>query len=113
MGRLSKPEEGVGEINTMYTRPKHRGKGYATETLKRLEEKAREFGRSTLRLDTKGFKVVAQHLYRKIGFKEIERYSGIGAPENETRAYTLQKNIHRKEMGNPFRKVTFSYLELS
>ena len=60
MGRLSKQEEGVGEIGSMYTRPSYRRRGYGTEMLRRLEDKATELGYSILRLDTAGFNVVAQ-----------------------------------------------------
>jgi ribosomal protein S18 acetylase RimI-like enzyme len=40
--------------------------------MKRLEEKARDFGYSTLRLDTSEYMAAALHIYRKAGFKETE-----------------------------------------
>jgi GNAT superfamily N-acetyltransferase len=56
MGALRKLQDGIGEIKRMYIRPNpiYRGKGYGKKMLYRLEEKAREFGISTLRLDTGG-----------------------------------------------------------
>ncbi len=76
MGVLKKLEDVVGEIKRMYVRPGNRGNGYGKGILNWLEERAREFGFSTLRLDTAEFAEAAVHIYRKAGFKEIQRYSG-------------------------------------
>jgi len=76
MGVLKKLEDTVGEIKRMYIRPRTRGNGYGKGILNWLEERAREFGFSTLRLDTAEFAEAAVHIYRKAGFKEIQRYSG-------------------------------------
>ena len=76
MGVLKKLEDAVGEIKRMYIRPWTRGNGYGKGILNWLEERAREFGFSTLRLDTTEFAEAAVHIYRKAGFKEIQRYSG-------------------------------------
>ena len=81
MGALRELEEEVGEIKRMYIRPKYRGRGLGKKLLKKLIEKAKEFGYSTLRLDTADFMTVAQNIYRSIGFKEIEEYSGCETPE--------------------------------
>jgi GNAT superfamily N-acetyltransferase len=76
MGVLKKLGDDVGEIKRMYTRPMSRGNGYGKGILRWLEERAREFGFSTLRLDTAQFAEAAVHIYRKAGFKDIQRYSG-------------------------------------
>ena len=60
----------------MYIRPRTRGNGYGKGILNWLEERAREFRFSTLRLDTAEFAEAAVHIYRKAGFKEIQRYTG-------------------------------------
>lgn len=76
MGVLKKLEDGIGKIKRMYIRPRTRGKGYGKGILNWLEERAREFGFSKLRLDTAEFAEAAVHIYRKAGFKEIQRYIG-------------------------------------
>lgn len=81
MGALRELEEGVGEIKRMYIRPKYRGRGLGKKLLKKLMEKAKEFGFSTLRLDTADFMIIAQNIYRSVGFKEIDEYAGCEIPE--------------------------------
>lgn len=78
MGALRKLEDGVGEIKRMYIipDPRFRGNGYGSRMLDRLIGKAREFGFSTLRLDTGPFMPAAIHLYKKAGFLETNYYSG-------------------------------------
>jgi GNAT superfamily N-acetyltransferase len=75
MGVLRKQSDGIAEIRRMYIRPKYRGMGLGKEMVERLEEKAREFGYLTLKLDTSEFMVAALHIYRKMGFKESEAFS--------------------------------------
>jgi len=53
----------------------YRGRGYGKVMLEQLEEKAREFGYSTLRLDTGAHNEAAQHIYRRAGFTEREYYN--------------------------------------
>ena len=81
MGALRELKEGVGEIKRMYIRPKYRGRGLGKKLLQKLMEKAKEFGYTTLRLDTADFMIVAQNIYRSAGFKEIEEYPGCETPE--------------------------------
>lgn len=81
MGALRELEKRVGEIKRMYIRPEYRGRGFGKELVKRLIDKGREFGYSTLRLDTADFMTVAHNVYRSAGFKEIDCYSGCETPE--------------------------------
>jgi ribosomal protein S18 acetylase RimI-like enzyme len=74
MGRLSKLEEDIVEINNMFISSQQRGKGYGKLMLSELEEKARRFGYSIVRLDTGAFNVAAQHMYRKAGYIERDYY---------------------------------------
>ena len=74
MGRLSKLEDKVAEINNMFINSKYRGKGYGKQIFKELENMARVYGYSTLRLDTGPHNEAAQHVYRKMGFKERDYY---------------------------------------
>ena len=96
MGVLRRIEEGVGEIKRMYNRPSIRGKGYAKEMLRLLEEKARELGLSTLRLDTGDFMEAAQHIYGKAGFRVIDKYPGgewVDRDDTEDVAIYMEKRL--------------------
>ena len=99
MARLDTFEEGIGEIHNIWTIPKHRGKGYATRLMNHIEEKAKEFGLSSLRLDTAKFNTPAQNLYKKIGYKEIDIYREITRNENENiRLYYEEKVYMDKKL---------------
>ena len=74
MGRLSRLEDKVAEINNMFISSEYRGKGYGKQIFMELECKAREYGYTTLRLDTGPHNEAAQHVYRKMGFKERDYY---------------------------------------
>lgn len=74
MGRLSRLSYEVAEINNMFVSTDFRGHGFGKELLNKLEEKAREFRYSVLRLDTGAHNETAQWVYRKAGFNEINHY---------------------------------------
>ena len=76
MGALRKLEDDVGEIKRMYVRSEYRGKGYGKQILLYLEDKAREFGYTTVRLDTGALNYPARGLYEKYGFELRDRYNG-------------------------------------
>ena len=78
MGALRKLKNEVGEIKRMYIKPEYRKKGYGKAMLKQLLKKGKEFGFSTVRLDTGKFMEAAQYVYRSAGFQEREKY-----PETE------------------------------
>ena len=99
MGRFDIFEEGIGEVHNIWINPEHRGKGYATHLMNRLEEKAKEYGFSALRLDTAKFNTPAQRLYKKIGYNEIERYRKVTRNENENiRLYYEEKVYMEKRL---------------
>lgn len=81
MGAVHRLESDVAEIKRMYIRKQHRGKGFGRTLLRKLVEKAKEFGYTTIRLDTGTFMKAAQRVYRSEGFYEIERYPGCVTPE--------------------------------
>ena len=67
--------------------------------MKVMEDKAMEFGFTSLRLDTAKFNVPAQRLYYKIGYNEIERYRKITRNENEhIRLYYEEKVYMEKQL---------------
>jgi len=78
MGALRKLKIGVGEIKRMYIKPEYRKKGYGKAMLVQLLKKGKEFGFSTIRLDTGKFMDAAHSVYRSAGFQEREKY-----PETE------------------------------
>ena len=78
MGALRKLKIDIGEIKRMYIKPEYRKKGYGKAMLKQLLKKGKEFGFSTVRLDTGKFMDAAQYVYRSAGFQEREKY-----PETE------------------------------
>jgi ribosomal protein S18 acetylase RimI-like enzyme len=99
VGRLNTLEEGVGGVHNVWTCPKDRGKGYATRLMEHIEGQARAFGFTSIRLDTQRFNLPAQSLYRKIGYKEIERYTGDTFFENENlRKYYAEKVYMEKKL---------------
>jgi ribosomal protein S18 acetylase RimI-like enzyme len=97
MGRIDTFEEGIGEVHNVWTNPEHRGRGYATRLMNHLENKAKEFGFSALRLDTAKFNIPAQRLYIKRGYSEIERYREITRNEN-IRLYYEEKVYMEKKL---------------
>ena len=78
MGALRKLNTDVGEIKRMYIKPEYRKKGYGKAMLTQLLKKGKEFGFSTIRLDTGKFMVAAQYVYLSAGFQERDKY-----PETE------------------------------
>ena len=84
MGALRKIKEGIGEIKRMYIQPKYRGNGYGKELLDQLLKKGKEYGFSSLRLDTGDFMAAAHQVYRSAGFQEREQY-----PESEVPIFFL------------------------
>ena len=98
MGRIDRFDERVAEAHNIWTSPSYRGKGYATRLMLQLEEKAREFGFSFIRLDTARFNVPAQNLYRKLGYKEIDRYSQTIFQDESLRRYYEEKLYMEKKL---------------
>jgi GNAT superfamily N-acetyltransferase len=76
IGVLKYLSEEVGEIKRMYIRPQYRGHGFGKEIYQLLEKQAKEYGYRLLRLDTAKFLEAAFHIYSKMGYVEVDRYSG-------------------------------------
>ena len=96
MGRLDTFSKGVGEVHNIWTNPEHRGKGYATRLMSRLEDRAREYGLAAVRLDTARFNVPAINLYKKIGYREIDRYRA-GAFDNESLRRYYEEKVYMEK----------------
>jgi ribosomal protein S18 acetylase RimI-like enzyme len=65
----------MGEIKRMWVAPEARGLGVARRLLGALEERARKLGRTRVRLDTNRALTQAQSMYRKAGYRGIERFN--------------------------------------
>jgi DNA-binding MarR family transcriptional regulator/GNAT superfamily N-acetyltransferase len=74
-GTLRELEPGIGEIKRIWVANRVRGQGVAGRLMQALEQKAREEGFHTLRLDTNKALAEAQALYLKLGYYDIQRYN--------------------------------------
>ncbi|MFQ5832730.1 MAG: GNAT family N-acetyltransferase [Candidatus Thorarchaeota archaeon] len=81
MGALRRVRGEIGEIKRMYIRPRHRGKGLGRSMFRTLIERAKEYGYSTLRLETGDFMKAAQSIYRSEGFEETDMHPETEVPE--------------------------------
>lgn len=61
-------------VDELYIRPGYRGRGAGKRTLQFVEEACRSLGIAALRLEVERTNANAQAVYRKIGFKEHDRY---------------------------------------
>ena len=95
--RLDKFAKDIGNVHQVFIYPEFRGNGYSKQLMYVLEERARKFGYSYLRLDTGGFNVVAQNLYRKLGYVEIERFTPVSGLENEKTRQYFNEKVHMEK----------------
>ena len=67
--------DGVGEIKRMWVDPDRRGLGLGSRLLGHLEALSAGLGHRIVRLDTNDNLTEALALYRRRGYREIERYN--------------------------------------
>ena len=65
----------MAELKRMFLLPEYRGRGYGSEIAERLLGAAREAGYRRVRLDSDPSMEHALRLYRRLGFRPIERYN--------------------------------------
>ena len=65
--------------------------------MKRLEDTAKEFGLTCIRLDTAKFNFPAINLYKKIGYKEISRYRE-GVFDNESLRKYYEEKVYMEKL---------------
>lgn len=80
-GALRRLDDEICELKRLYIRPAFRGQGLAGQTVRRLISDARALGYRRMVLDTFPFLQSAIHLYKKLGFQEIESYNGTPMPD--------------------------------
>lgn len=85
---IRKKENDLGWIKRMYITSAHRGKGYGKAIFKLLIEKGKEFGCSTIQLETAKFMKTAQHIYGEAGFYYRNEYPDTEVPIDQ-RPYWL------------------------
>ena len=73
-GALRRLDEASAEVKRMYVEPESRGSGVATALLRTLEEKARDRGWTTLRLETGPAQPDAIRFYEREGYRPIPLY---------------------------------------
>src|SRR5262249_5307932 len=74
-GALKVKDRTIGEIKRMWVADDARGLGVGRRILETLETRARDFGVSTLRLETNRTLKEAQALYRRCGYLEVEPFN--------------------------------------
>jgi DNA-binding MarR family transcriptional regulator/N-acetylglutamate synthase-like GNAT family acetyltransferase len=74
-GALKLVGGGIGEVKRMWTADFARGQGVARTVLETIEEKARELGLHTLRLETNKALVEAHALYRSTGYRDVPAFN--------------------------------------
>lgn len=74
-GALAFQDGGFAEVKRVWAAPSVRGLGLGRRIMDDLEDRAREAGVRTVRLDTNGNLTEAIALYRKLGYREVERYN--------------------------------------
>jgi DNA-binding MarR family transcriptional regulator len=74
-GAVKVNAEGFGELKRMWVAREARGLGAGRRILEALEGYGRQFGVSTLRLETNRVLTEAQSLYRAHGYREVERFN--------------------------------------
>lgn len=74
-GALKVKDRDIGEIKRMWVSPDARGLGLGRRILEELETLAKDFGLTTLRLETNRTLEEAQDLYRTCGYLEVEPFN--------------------------------------
>jgi GNAT superfamily N-acetyltransferase len=74
-GALKLKDRMIGEVKRMWVAADARGLGVGRRILEMLETRARDFGVSTLRLETNRTLEEAQALYRSCGYVEVEPFN--------------------------------------
>ncbi|NJM25113.1 MAG: GNAT family N-acetyltransferase [Bacteroidia bacterium] len=80
----------TGEIKRMYTRPAMRGRGFAAAVVRELEQWAAEAGLERIVLETGDRQPEAIHVYRKLGYAQIENY---GPYKESPYSFCMAKNL--------------------
>ena len=84
----------IAEVKRVYVRPACRGHGLGRILVNELIVEAQEAGYQWLRLDSVRFMHEAHHLYRSLGFQEIEPYAESEIPQEYwSRGIFMQREL--------------------
>ena len=72
---LRKIDDVSCELKRLYIKPQFRGNGISKKLVQRIISDAKEIGYEYILLDTLPFLKSAIHLYRSVGFYEIEKFN--------------------------------------
>ena len=87
---LTRWQDNICEIQTLFVRPSCRGQGIARDLVSTAIQSAKDIGYDIIRLDTLAFMTGAQTLYQSFGFYSIDPYrSGAGDIDKHIRFYEL------------------------
>lgn len=89
-GAFKHYEEGIAEIKRVFVKSSHRGKGISKQMINALEEQARIQGYQKLILETGKRLVVANKLYKQMGFVIIANY---GPYKNLEESVCMEKQL--------------------
>jgi GNAT superfamily N-acetyltransferase len=95
-GALRPLDETTVEVKRMYTRAAYRRKGVAQAIMAEFERLAREFGYTTIKLQTGPLQPEAAALYERVGYYRIPRFSG-----NWERVLAFQKDLEEAHHEHP------------
>ena len=84
-------KSGYGEVKSMFTDPRGRGKGVAAAVLRQIEDEARALGLDALKLETGEELEAAIRLYERHGYARCGRFGDYA--ENTTSVY-MQKSLN-------------------
>lgn len=76
VSQLENSDENICELQKMYFLKEARGKGFGLEMITKCIDKAMEFGYEKCYLETLPEMLNAQKLYKKVGFKHLEKPLG-------------------------------------
>ena len=87
-GGLKRVDDEAGELKRIWVAKAARGLGIARRMLGKLEAAAQDMGLATLRLDTNKALTEAHALYRKEGYRDVERFN-----DNPYAHHWFEKNL--------------------
>ena len=91
-GGVQTLEAGIGEIKRMWVDSTWRGAGLGARLLRELERHSRGLGHRAVRLDTNETLTEAIALYRRAGYREVERYN-----DNPSATHFFEKRLPEEE----------------
>ena len=89
-GALRPAGPGTGEVKRMFVRPEHRRQGFSRAILGAIEERARDRGYGTIRLETGVDQPAAIALYQSAGYYPIPAY---GEFADDPRSLCFEKRL--------------------